>query len=275
MANVAWEGVWLRDVLADAGLTAADAQSWLRHVHFEGADGPPSYAVSVPADAALDPRKDVLLAWAMNGAPIPAHHGGPLRAVVPGATAARQVKWLARVRASADEAQGEWQRRDYKLFAPSVGKGDIDWDSAPAMQEMAVTSAICDPAPPVPQAAKSTPPPPPPELARDKDGEVRLRGWAWSGGGRAIQRVDVSADGGASWHTADITAAPDDDSPSKMKSWGWTLWQADVPVQPGPAELVVRALDIAGNSQPERQASIYNSRGLNANAYHRVPVSIK
>ena len=85
----------------------------------------------------------------------------------------------------------------------------------------------------------------------------------------------ASADGGASWLTADIVAAPEDDSPSKTRSWGWTLWQADVPARPGPAELVVRALDIAGNSQPERQASIYNMRGLGANAYHRVPVIIK
>ena len=244
--------------------------------------GSTRYAVSVPADAALDPRKDVLLAFAMNGGPIPANHGGPLRAVVPGVTAARQVKWLARVRAEVEEAASEWQQRDYKLFAPSVNGGNVAWDDAPAIQEMAVTSAICDPPPPPPPAkgaaaaaAAAAAPPPPPTVQRDADGAVAVRGWAWAGGGRAIQRVDVSADGGETWTTADITDAPPDDSPSRSKSWGWSLWRADVPAKPGPAQLVCRAVDIAGNEQPETEQATYNFRGLNCNAYHRVAVDIK
>lgn len=62
--------------------------------------------------------------------------------------------------------------------------------------------------------------------------EVTVKGFAWSGGGRGITRVDVSIDGGQTWHVADITAQPDDPSPSNSRSWGWTLWRADIAIPP-------------------------------------------
>ena len=282
MANLEWRGVALRDVLADAGLSARatggggggggggdEAEPWLRHVQFVGADADPRsgthYAASIPADVALDARRDVLLAYELNGEPIPRDHGGPLRVVVPGATGARQVKWLERVVAAADEADSAWQRRDYRLWAPAMSDATVDYDSAPSMLDMAVQSAICEPHPPVPPARTAA-------VTCDADGALRVRGWAWAGGGRAIQRVDVSADGGTSWLTADIDAAPDDDSPSRTRSWGWTLWSAHLRVPPGEAELVCRAVDIAGNAQP--QQAPWNWRGLGNNGCHRVRVEI-
>jgi sulfite oxidase len=151
MGNVEWRGVRLRDVLADAGVGEGDVEAgWLRHVQFEGMDRDPvagtCYGASIPADKALDPRGDVLLAWEMNGAPLTRDHGAPLRAVVPGTTGARQVKWVGRVVASGQESASLWQQKDYKLFPPTMDWGNVDFGAMPAMQEMPVASAICEPA---------------------------------------------------------------------------------------------------------------------------------
>ena len=85
---------------------------------------------------------------------------------------------------------------------------------------MPVTSAICEP-----RDGARLPP---------GSSSVTVKGFAWSGGGRAITRVDVSSDGGRSWLPTEIVARPDDASPSQSRSWGWTLWTAEVPV-PAPA----------------------------------------
>ena len=248
ISNAEWEGVRLADVLADAGLKTRDStlatvakkdpeasgggrdddappDADSLHVQFSGLE---TYGASIPLPAALDPRGDVLLAMRMNGEPIPRDHGFPLRAVVPGCVAARSVKWLSKILVSDEESPSQWQRRDYKCFGPNVG-ANPDWDSAPAIQEMPVTSAItgvwvgeCVRKSQVPWmgAAVQKLGLPAPEtegpkattgLSLPKDGQtgaaaaaaaaawaepLALQGYAYSGGGREVVRVDVSADGG-------------------------------------------------------------------------------
>jgi sulfite oxidase len=75
------------------------------------AEGVTCYAASIPAYKALSPLGDVILAYEMNGEPVPRDHGNPIRAVVPGHVGARSVKWLGRVKAAADESEGHWQVR--------------------------------------------------------------------------------------------------------------------------------------------------------------------
>lgn len=81
ISNAEWTGVYLRDVLNELGVTETSAQ--VRHVHFEGldSDGEKTYGASIPAELALSREKDVLLAFSMNGEPIPADHGYPIRAI--------------------------------------------------------------------------------------------------------------------------------------------------------------------------------------------------
>lgn len=69
---------------------------------------------SIPIKKALDPDGDVLLAYEMNGEPIPPDHGFPVRVIVPGSVGARNVKWLSRIVASDDESDSHWQQADYK-----------------------------------------------------------------------------------------------------------------------------------------------------------------
>ena len=258
ISTATWAGARLADVLAAAGVPddAAAASAGIAHVHFEGADSDggsdgPGYAASIPAHAATDPRGDVLLAYEMNGAPLPPDHGFPVRALVPGVTAARSVKWLTRVVLAAEECPSHWQQKDYKTFSPGVDWATVDWAAAPAIQETNVTSAICEPAPGA--------------VLEGPLDEVEVRGFAYSGGGRGIQRVDVSADGGATWTpAAEVASPPPPPGQARGKTWAWAQWRAVVPLPPGttgPVTIVARAVDEACNVQPESAAAIWNLRG--------------
>ncbi|KAF3355903.1 Ribonuclease Z [Verticillium dahliae VDG1] len=211
ISNAVWEGVKLSDVLADAGFPLAEARAGdtdARHVQFAGLE---SYGASIPIDPVLDPRGDVILAYAMNGAPLPPDHGFPLRALVPGYVAARSVKWLRRL-------------------GP--------WTAVPPMK--------------APGGRLLTPPP----EARGR--EAAVTGYAYSGGGRRIVRVDDHG----------------------HKSWAWQRWRYDgvVPFGDGPeggkvcSTLLVKATDEAYNAQPDGYEAIWNFRGHLTNAWHRYRV---
>ena len=97
-------------------------------------------------------------------------------------------------------------------------------------------------------------------------------GYAWSGGGRGIVRVDVSVDLGKTWHVAELV------DPVKIsRQWAWTRWQTNLSVQPSnqQVEVWVRAVDSSYNTQPEGMEHIWNLRGLMAVGYHKIEVSVK
>ena len=190
ISNSTFSGVPLRDVLMYSGLlTPGRAREiGVKHVQFKGVDG---VMASIPIEKALSPYGDVLLAYEMNGELLQPEHGGPLRIIVPGHVGIRNIKWVRRVTTSDEEAEGYWQRgAAYKGFAPGIKSFDgIDISKIPSVQEQPVTSAIVEP-----QGGDKIEP-----------GELlNVKGFAWSGGGRGIVRVDVSADG-ENWTTATLT----------------------------------------------------------------------
>lgn len=264
VGNAEWKGVRLRDVLVHAGLRDLDYDG---HVHFEGLDRNAAtgecYGASVPARKVLDPHGDCILAYAMNGEDLTRDHGYPLRAIVPGITGARNVKWLSKVKVSKEEYGGFWQQKDYKSFSPSVDWDNVDFSKAPAIQETPVQSAICSP------LEGST-------LPRDAD-SITLRGYAYSGGGHGIIRVDVSADGGKTWQEAKLEQGSHQDPYS---AWAWVLWEAKVTLPEygterkdksvQQVELCCRAVDRSYNVQPESPGPIWNLRGVLTNSWHRV-----
>lgn len=274
--NARWTGVRLRDVLSEAGIglgeIGEDGDGGARHVVFDGLDADPltkkNYGASIPIDVAQR-VPDVLLAYEMNGAPLPRDHGFPLRAIAPGIVGARQVKWLGRVSLSKTESDCHWQTSDYKAFCPSVDWDTVDFEAAPAIQELPVVSAIC--------AYEAT-----------DDGEVEVKGYAWSGDGKGIIRVDVSGDGGETWQAAELLPRGDgepgeedeedvgcgDGGKRRGRVYDWTRWTAVVrPPAGAKAVLVCKAVDASYQTQPERVESIWNLRGVLNNSWHRVPVS--
>ena len=259
-----WSGVRLCDVLLHAGVREEE----IEHVHLEGLDNNPltgePYGGSIPAAKALSPSGDCLLAYEMNGVEIPPDHGYPVRAIVPGIVGARNVKWLANVVASKYEYGGFWQKNDYKGFSPSTDWNNVDFSTAPAIQELPVTSFITSPAD---ESTLSV-------SGGEKSEEVTLRGIAWSGGGRGVVRVDVSADGGKTWSTADIIEGADQ---PYMRAWAWVFWEASVPLpdnREGRFELCCKAVDRSYNVQPESAGPIWNLRGCLSNAWHRIHVNV-
>ena len=259
-----FSGVRLRDVLRDAGYCVegdcpapkqCDDEDSDKHIHLSSPGD--TYAASIPLQTAINPQADVLLAWNMNGEPINRDHGGPLRAIVPGTTAARSVKWLGRISISCEEAQSQWQKRDYKCFGPNLKQTDVtgeDWDEAQAIQETPVQSAITN------------------IIKANGNDKTTIQGFAFSGGGRAIVRVDVSADGGHTWKQAELHR----DRAKGSRRWAWTMWSIEwlksemMPNQD--TQFVVKAIDEAYNTQPESFDSTWNFRGLCANAWHSLSV---
>lgn len=268
-----WEGVRLRDVLADAGLSLSEPGEDARHVQFSGLE---AYGASIPIEAAIDPRGDVLLAFKMNDKPLPRDHGFPVRVVVPGHVAARAVKWVSKIVVADEESSTTWQRKDYKCFGPNETKQD--WDKYKSIQVMPITSAI---------TRTRLKPEPVETAARDKAAAtargrvVQVEGYAYSGGGREIQRVDISLDGGANWDQAKLM--DDREQERGSRAWCWKRWVYEGALPEvkddvnGEAKttFVVKATDDAYNTQPESHKSIYNLRGNLATAWHRVDFDCK
>ncbi|XP_008112632.1 sulfite oxidase, mitochondrial [Anolis carolinensis] len=251
ISNARWGGARLRDVLMQAGYKQDDEG----HVCFEGLDKDQSgtvYGASIPFKKAMCLEGDVLLAYEMNGEELPRDHGFPLRVLVPGIVGARNVKWLARITVSPEESPSHWQQKDYKGFSPGVTWDTVDFSKAPAIQDMPVQSAITEPSP---QTTISP-------------GELTVKGYAWSGGGRRIIRVDVSLDGGKSWREAELTG----ERQLPGRAWAWQLWQLNVSVPAGTRELnvVCKAVDTSYNEQPDTVGPIWNILGVLNNAWHRV-----
>ncbi|XP_051857757.1 sulfite oxidase, mitochondrial [Antechinus flavipes] len=256
ISTAQWGGARLRDVLIQAGHSPYGPEA---HVCFEGLDFDPTgtaYGASIPLARAMDPESDVLLAYEMNGQPLPPDHGFPVRVVVPGVVGARHVKWLGKVSISPEESPSHWQRRDYKGFSPSVDWDTVDFDSAPAIQELPVQSVITEPR----------------EGQTIEPGEVTVKGYAWSGGGRAIIRVDVSLDGGLTWQVATLEG----EAQAPRRAWAWRLWHLTASVPPGKKGLniICKAVDDGYNVQPDTVAPIWNLRGVLSNAWHRVHVQV-
>jgi sulfite oxidase len=239
-----WSGVALADVLALAGPLREAA-----HVGLEGADLCPEakpaqrFGGSIPLEKAC--RPEVLLAWAMNGEPLPPVHGAPLRAVVPGYIGARSVKWLERIEVRSAPWQGYFQQVVYRLLpedgTPGAGAGM-------PLGLIALNADVLSPAGGETVAA----------------GPVEVRGYAFAGGERHVARVDVSLDGGLSWSQAELL----DD----LGRWAWRHWRITVDLAPGEHEIVVRAWDSSAATQPEDEAALWNPKGYANNARPRVRV---
>lgn len=271
LGNGTWGGARLSDILHLAGvpLHTDVTISGGKHVEFVSVDvckeengGP--YKGSIPLMHATSPEADVLLAYEMNGQELKPDHGFPLRVVVPGVIGARSVKWLRGIYVTSEECQGFFMQKDYKMFPPSVDWDNINWQSRRPLMDFPVQCAIC-----VPQDGEYV----------ERGSKVLVQGYALSGGGRGIERVDVSVDCGKTWTEAKIRQGRGHEEPyipdvdEYRDKWAWVIWELTVQLSSS-TDIIAKAVDNAANIQPENVESIWNLRGVLNNSWHQVHVNM-
>ncbi|MCU4180931.1 sulfite oxidase [Bosea sp. BH3] len=241
-----WTGVRLADVLRAAGVKPEVV--YTGHHSPDRQIGKPEKAAlsrGLPIAKALSP--ETLIAFGMNGEPLPRLHGGPLRIVAPGYPGSAWQKWLERITLRKDEHDGEKMRgTDYRLPISLVAPGEaLDPANFSVITDMPVKSLLTAPE----------------DGFEARLGErIRVTGFAWSGA-IPLASVEVSGNGGASWREVRLEQG---EGP-----FAWQRFEAQVPAErAGPIAIMARARDAEGNSQPLEP--VWNPRGYCNNQVQRV-----
>ncbi len=241
-----WTGARLGDVLTRAGVKDS-----ARFVHMSGADRPlgtmPAFVRQIPMAKAMD--ADTVIAYEMNGQPIPPVHGGPLRAIVPGWEGAYSMKWLTRLLVAPVESDSFWVATAYRYPTRRVAPGAaVDAKEMAPLTGLVVKSLITTPL----------------DGARLAPGPIAVGGFAWAGE-TDIARVDVSVDHGQTWQAARLVG--------EQARYTWRRFEFGFSAQRPASYLILsRATDSAGNVQPA--VSHWNPSGYLWNQYDAVRVDV-
>jgi len=248
VGNAEWTGVRLRDLLAQAGLHGE-----AKHVQFQGADrsvvaSVPLFVRSIPLDKAIHP--DTILAYEMNGQPLPLLHGAPLRVITPGWMADSCIKWLTDITVQSEEAKGYYMQTAYRVPTKPVEPGfSIKGQTMIPVEEMVVKSLIAGPG----------------EGETVRVGSVAIQGVAWGGEAKVV-KVEVSIDDGKTWEPARLLG---EDHRYAWRQWQF-VWNTRIG---GMFSVLCRATDARGNMQPA--TSPWNPSGFLWNGWDRVTFTVR
>ena len=218
-----WSGVPVRHVVAALG-GVADGMVYLTGTGGDKVpEGVDPLTVLVERSVPIKALEDALLAWEINGEPIPLAHGGPLRLIVPGYQGVNNIKYVKRLALTKEQSQARIMSHGYRMSPPGT-KASPD---QPSVWEMTVKSWINGPLP---------------EQGPLKAGMAQIHGVAF-GGTRAVQGVEVSVDGGQTWKKAQLIG-PD------LGRFAWRQFVLPVQLPAGTHVLASRATDAVGNVQP-------------------------
>ncbi|XP_022141344.1 nitrate reductase [NADH] [Momordica charantia] len=242
------------------------------NVCFEGAEDLPGgggskYGTSIKKELAMDPARDIILAYMQNGKQLTPDHGFPVRMIIPGFIGGRMVKWLKRIVVTTQESQNYYHFKDNRVLPSHV---DAELANAEAwwykpeyiINELNINSVITTPCHEeiLPINSWTTQRP------------YTLRGYSYSGGGKKVTRVEVTMDGGETWQVCTLDHP---EKPNKYgKYWCWCFWSLEVEVLDllGAKEIAVRAWDETLNTQPEKL--IWNLMGMMNNCWFRVKTNV-
>lgn len=244
VSTAEWTGVRLAEVLDQAGIKPGAQEVVFRaadRARDRAAGGASRFERSLTLDEVQ--RSEVLLAYTMNGRPLPVEHGYPLRVIVPGWYGVAAVKWLTEIEVVGDSFRGYFQTTKYVYEWDRDGSLELE-----PVRQMRVRSLITQPAP----------------GGEIDAGALAVRGLAWSGVA-PIDRVEVSVNGEA-WQPAQLFGQPSTSS--------WQRWELSMQIgRPGRIALRSRATDRAGRTQPEQPE--WNRLGYGNNAIREVSVRAK
>ena len=247
-----YTGVKMRDVLHSAGLknSAVYTGYYGEDPHLSGDPNKIPISRGTPISKALD--EHTLIAWEMNGQPLPALHGFPLRVVTPGWPGSTSIKWLKRIFVRNKEHDGP-KMGGYSYRVPRY---TVSPDSYISKNDMKIIESM-------PVKSLITFPKSPLNLKNKKS--LLVRGHAWAGD-RSVKAVDLSINFGASWLETSL-AAP-------INPYAWQNWNTVINFpQKGYYEIWARATDIAGEMQPMVVPG-WNPKGYLNNAMHRIAVNV-
>lgn len=244
-----WTGTLLKNVIDLAGVS-----SKARYVHFEGADALPNghYGTSVRLEIVMDYHRAVMVAWKQNGLALSPDHGRPLRVVVPGMIGGRSIKWLKRIVLSDKPSDNWYHYYDNRVLPTMVtdeqARNEDNWwkDERYCIYNLNVQSATVYPE----HNGR---------LNKSQEGTYTVKGYAYSGGGARIGRVEISLDRGRSWKLATIRYPEDEyekygidelfggkvDLSRRYLCFCWCFWSYEVPMSELTCakDIVVRAMD--------------------------------
>ena len=241
-----WTGARFADVLKRAGV-----RDTARFVHMSGADRPlgtmPPFVRQVPIDKAM--QADTVIAYEMNGQPIPPVHGAPLRAIIPGWEGAYSMKWLNRLVASGTESNSFWVATGYRYPTKRVAPGAaVDAKDTAPLTGLVVKSLITTPL----------------DGASIPRGAITVGGFAWAGEAD-LARVDVSIDHGETWQPARLVG--------ERLRYTWRRFEYQFTPDRAASYLILsRATDANGDVQPA--VSHWNPSGYLWNQYDSVRVEV-
>lgn len=260
----------------------AKPQRKAKYVCMEGADKLPNgyYGTSVKLNWVMDPNKGVMLSYKMNGETLRPDHGKPLRAVIPGQIGGRSVKWLKKIIVTAEPSDNWYHIYDNRVLptmvSPEESANNEKWwtDERYAIYDLSPNSAVC-----YPQHEEQL------SLTGTTD-TYRARGYAYSGGGRRVTRVEVSLDKGKNWRLADIEYAEDRyreverdlfggrlDMSWRESCFCWCFWSINLSTQElaEAKDMFVRCMDDSMNVQPRDM--YWSVLGMMNNPWFRVTIS--
>jgi len=264
ISTAKWSGCSLAEVLKACGIDESCQDDGYNFLTMYGLE---EYHVSVPIRKVFERTGDCMLAWKMNGETLPRDHGFPLRCMIPGYVGARSVKWISKIVVCKNECDGMHQTGiAYKQLGPNhkklsaVTKQYIE--SLPPIDHVPITSAITGPDP---------------GTRVNAGDEVNLCGYAYSGAGRAVVRVDVSLDNGETWDQAELERASDTQALRSCRAWAWVQWKfkGKIPAKAaGELKVVCKAVDDQYNQQPHDPSPVWNLRGILNTSWGQVVLKV-
>ncbi|HSM20099.1 MAG TPA: sulfite oxidase, partial [Hyphomicrobiales bacterium] len=239
---IVWSGVPVRAIAEELGGVSDGANYMTGTGGEEIPEGLERQQVIVERSVPLEAMENAILAWEMNGEPIPRAHGGPLRMIVPGYYGVNNVKYVKRVAFTENQTDAKIQASGYRI-RPVGESGAPD---QPSMWQMKVKSWVTHP------------------LMDTESGRVQIYGVAF-GGVNPVDKVEVSTDGGETWQDAVLTG-PD------LGRFAWRVFVLPADLEPGTYTITSRATDTQGNVQ--EQTTEPNHRGYDYSGWDRLAVSV-
>ena len=250
MGNAVWRGVRLKDVLARSGVKSSAIEVAMNGADHAPMDKTPDFVKSIPISVAT--ADDTLIAFEMNGKPLPHWNGYPARLIVPGWTGTYWVKQLTSISAISKPESNFWMKTAYRLPR----------DKFPTPHFASQVAAANEPITAIVTNSLITSLTFAQQLPRGKP--VAIRGIAWDGGS-GIVRVDVTADGGTTWQPARLGA--------DHGRYSFREFSLDVPTK-GPGTMVVMARATSRSGETQVEHLIYNPAGYHHNVIQRLYLEI-